>query len=105
MEPITAPAGTIVPAKWDFLHPTVTALSLYDTKPAGEFPRRLRVRARSLPSLEAEHDADCLVEDFDVEAERKVLHVVEVVLDLGLRITDRAGVAIADLRPPRQSWL
>src|SRR5262245_8058505 len=54
----------------------------------------------SLCALPAHHDLDGVDQDGEVEDEREMLHVIEVVAELFERVLDRRAVAVADLCPP-----
>src|SRR5205085_9681679 len=65
----------------------------------------LRARERSLRALAENHDLDRVEQDRQVEQERLVLDVEQIVLQLLQRILEGAAVPIIDLRPARQSRL
>src|SRR5512146_2684697 len=62
-------------------------------------------RRRALRASERHHRADRLEGDEQIEQRRLAPDVVEVVLQLALRIFLRVAVAVADLRPARESRL
>jgi hypothetical protein len=56
-------------------------------------------------TLASEHHAHCFQEHHEVEEQSMVLHVVQVELQLFLRIFDCSAVGVANLSPPRDPGL
>src|SRR5713226_8496526 len=61
--------------------------------------------SRYLSTTGEENDLDRVEQDQEIEEERKVLDVVQVVLQLLERVVDRSAVAVLDLGPAGDSRL
>src|SRR5689334_22075441 len=56
-------------------------------------------------TLSEQHHAHGFEQDEEIQKQRVVLHVIQIVLELPDRLLDRCAVRVTHLRPPRQPGL